>query len=616
VWGLAFSLPPGFARRSVVAAPLLYTTKPVPWRTHSCVPRRDSSRRLPGSSPLPGLDTSVEAAGTSACATALVAAPLLCVFARCLLLAFALSLALSLPAAAAEFVGSKACAACHASIYRSYMATPMAHSSGRVGASETRERFDRPEFRDSQSAYAYRVEQKAGAYFFEFTQQHAAQPVQGRRQLEYFVGSGAHARSYLLSVDGFLYEAPVTYYSNSASWKPAPGYADIDYPYLTRPILPGCLECHASSTQRIPATQNAYTSPPFREGSVACERCHGPGSDHIASGAPMLNPAKLAPRERDSICEQCHLSGEIRVPKPGKDDQSFHPGERLADVLTTFVRSGSGPDLRVTSHAENLAASACKRASGEKLWCGTCHDPHSVPAPTQKTAFFRAKCLGCHQTSDCRASQTQRQSNSDNCIACHMPGNPPSDIEHVVFTDHSIRRRPTQSGGSPRADAGLTKFGGGQDTARDLGLAYAMVSLRENNAPYLGRAFELLKEAAAGGSADALALAYLAQFYRDRKDDAHALPLYEQSWRMDPTQSAVAAALGAYRMQRGDPDQAIRFWNQALAISPALLLVRANLAEALLRAAHPEEARSVLLKALQFNPAFQPARDLLNRISP
>jgi len=83
---------------------------------------------------------------------------------------------------------------------------------------------------------------------------------------------------------------------------------------------------------------------------------------------------------------------------------------------------------------------------------------------------------------------------------------------------------------------------------------------------------------------------------------------------MDQTQSAVAAALGAYWMQLGNADQAIHFWNRALSISPALVLVRVNLAEVLSRAGRPEEARSVLLKALQFNPAFQPARDLLNRL--
>lgn len=528
-------------------------------------------------------------------------------------------LAISFCALGADFVGSQACAACHAAIYRGFMATPMSRSSGRVGTGELKESFDRAEFRDSQGAFAYRVGKDGGTYFLEFSQRRAGPlgrpPIQGRRQLEYFVGSGTHARSYALSVDGFLYVAPPTYYGNSDSWNPSPGFASIDYPYLTRPILPGCLECHASGIQRIPGTQNAYASPPFREG-VACERCHGPGSDHIALGKPMINPAKLAPAERDSICEQCHLSGEIRVPKAGKDDQSFRPGDRLSNVLTTFVRSGAATQMKVTSHAEDLAASACKRASGEKLWCGSCHDPHSVPSATEKVAYFRAKCLNCHESSDCRAAQTSRQANGDDCMACHMPRNTTSDVDHVVFTDHSIPRLASTSRqrATPSQNADLVPFGGGETTARDLGLAYAMVGLREGNSAYVDRAFQTLKEAAARGSADPVALAYLAQFYRDRKDDAHALPLYEEVWRTGQTQSAVAAALGAYRMQRGNLDEAIRFWDQALAINPSMLLVRANLAEALVRRGRPEEARAVLQKALEFNPAFEQARDLLNQL--
>jgi len=516
----------------------------------------------------------------------------------------------------------------------------MANQSGRVGTGEMRERFDRTEFRDSRGAFAYHVGQEAGSYFFEFRQQgttppgatprgrtqpsatqpgvtqpSATPPIQGRRQLEYFVGSGAAARTYLFSVAGFLYESPVSYYGNSASWNSSPGYAPLDYPYLTRPIQPGCLQCHASGIQLLPGTQNGYASPPFREGGVACERCHGPGSDHIAAGKPMLNPAKLAATQRDSICEQCHLAGEIRVTKPGKDDLSFRAGDRLADSLTVFVRSGSASELKVTSHAENLAQSACKRASGEKLWCGTCHDPHSVPAANEKAAYFRGKCLSCHQTSDCRAPQSSRLANGDNCVACHMPRNPPSDVEHVVFTDHSIRRRASPQSSSLPADADLVVFRGGTASTRDLGLAYAMVGLREQNPTYLERAFHLLQETVASGGADALTLAYLAQLYRDRKDDAHALPLYEEAWRMDPTQSAVAAALGAYQMQRGNFEQAIRFWNQALAINPALVLVRANLATALLRTGHADQAQATLRQALEFQPSLQEARDLLNRIT-
>ena len=105
----------------------------------------------------------------------------------------------------------------------------------------------------------------------------------------------------------------------------------------------------------------------------------------------------------------------------------------------------------------------------------------------------------------------------------------------------------------------------------------------------------------------------MAEFYRDRKDDAHALPLYEQSWRLDRTQAPVAAALGAYQMQSGHLEEAIRLWNEALAINPALLLVRVNLAPALERTGHPDQAQAVMRKALEFSPSFREARDFVER---
>jgi hypothetical protein len=530
---------------------------------------------------------------------------------------YALLLAIASGAEGAESVGSQACASCHAGIYRSFMRTQMAQSSGRAGTAEAKEQFDQTEFRDSPGKYAYHVGRDGATYYFEFRQQGqpaTSEPIGGRRLLEYFVGSGTAARSYLLSVDGFLYEAPVSYYSRSASWNSAPGYDGLDYPYLTRPVLPGCLQCHASGIRRIAGTQNAYASPPFSEGGVACERCHGPGSDHIATGKPMVNPVKLASAARDSICEQCHLSGEIRVPKVGKDEPVLNPGDRLADSLTVFVRSGSEAPLRVTSHAENLAQSACKRMSGEKLWCGTCHEPHSVPSANEKVGYFRGKCLTCHLTSSCSAAQSLRQANGDNCAACHMPRNPTSDVDHVVFTNHAIPRRPASGGALPSVYADLVPFGGGKTSARDLGLAYVMVGLREQNTMYLDRAFRLLQDAVAQGARDTQTLLYLAQLYRERKDDAQARPLYEEVWRMDGEQYAAGAALGAYQMQAGNLEEAVRLWRQTLAISPALLLVRQNLATALWRTGHADQAQATLRQALEFNPSFQPAKDLLDQI--
>jgi tetratricopeptide (TPR) repeat protein len=195
-----------------------------------------------------------------------------------------------------------------------------------------------------------------------------------------------------------------------------------------------------------------------------------------------------------------------------------------------------------------------------------------------------------------------------------MPRGPANDIQHVVFTDHSIRRKPAGSGTVPAPQAELQPYPSYKASPRDLALAYAVVALRDHNATDRERAFPLLKQSVEQGTADTKALAYLAEFYRDAKDDARALPLYQQVWRMDKSQYAAAAALGAYQMQRGNYTAAIALWRDALALNPAMTLVRVNLAQALLRVGQPDQARAVLEQALHFNPVSPEARALLRQI--
>ena len=303
--------------------------------------------------------------------------------------------------------------------------------------------------------------------------------------------------------------------------------------------------------------------------------------------------------------------------RAGQEHQPFIPGEKLRDHSIAFVRSTEMSRTTVTSHVENLAQSKCKRSSGDRLWCGTCHDPHSVPPPARKAEWFRAKCLMCHAAADCGEQRAARQSKQDDCTACHMPRNPVADAEHVVYTDHSIPRLATaRPNVKPSPDTPLTPFGQKTADARDLGLAYAIVSIREQNAIYRERAFELLKQAIATTPNDPPVLSYLADLYKKRSDDGNAVPLYERLLRVDPSESSAPVALGAYAMERGDYKEAVRFWRDAIRKSPALLLVRANLAVALLRTGRPEEARAVLKKALEFIPGFKAARDLLDKIQP
>jgi hypothetical protein len=496
----------------------------------------------------------------------------------------------------------------------------MAASSGAIGQEAPAESFASSSFSMS-SVFRYRVSRENGTYWMEF-QSDSDPRLRGRKPLAYFIGSGTAARSYLLSVDGFLYQAPVAYYSNVAKWALAPNYDRYAYPYLTRPASPGCLNCHASFVDVISGTQNRYAPRPFAEGGVACERCHGPGESHIqkmrvgnlSGGSGIINPAKLAPDLRDSVCGQCHLAGEVRVMRQGATWNSYRAGERLADSLTVFIRSGANSAMRVTSHFDNLAQSACKRASRDRLWCGSCHDPHALPGSAQRVAWFRRKCLECHFDRRCKETQARRATQHDDCIACHMPEAQVTDAQHVVFTDHSIPRRPRTLSAPPAADAELVPFGGGGASPRDLALAYGIAASERHAAADLERARRLLERAAIDSPDDSEVLLYLAEIYRTAGQPEMAIPLYRRAMRLDPAQVTASAGLGAILFERGQFDEAIRLWRDALSKNAGLVLTGTDLAMAQWRTGDRMGAESTLRGIIELSPAFRPARELLQRL--
>jgi hypothetical protein len=509
---------------------------------------------------------------------------------------------------------STACAACHRAIYDSYQRTPMATTSGQAGRAIPAESLARAVFTHSASGFRYRVSQSAGGYSMEF-EKTAGGSLHGKKALAWFVGSGAVARSYLLAAGGFQYEAPVAYYSGSARWDLAPAYDRYAYPYLTRPVVPPCLNCHASFLSAVPGTLNRYGNPPFREGGVACERCHGPGEAHIqkmrsgvaTGGVSIVNPATLAPDRRDSTCAQCHLSGEVRVMRAGASWGSYRPGDRLADSVTVFVREGTAPGMRVTSHFEKLAQSVCRRGSGDKLWCGTCHDPHTVPGSADRAAWFRRKCESCHAEDACTETRANRAGRQNDCAGCHMPKSGVTDAQHVVYTDHSIPRRPRPTSAAPSAEAALAPFGGATASARDLALAYGIAGDRT-------RALPLLEAAAKDSPGDSEVLLYLAEIYRDSGQADRAIPLYRRAMQLDPAQVTASVGLGAILFERGQDAEAITLWQDALAKNSGLVLTATNLAMAQWRAGDKQAAELTLQRVIAVSPGFQPARDLLKRL--
>jgi hypothetical protein len=513
----------------------------------------------------------------------------------------------------AEEVGSQACSRCHAEIYRKYSATSMFRSSGKAGAGPSPENLAHATFADAALGAEYRISAAPSGYHLDFSR--AASGVRGQRSLEWFVGSGRVGRSYISSLDGFLFQAPVSYYSRGQKWGLSPGYQQHDFIHLTRAVGVGCLQCHASRLQPIAGTQSRFRSPPFLEGGIGCERCHGPGKNHVAkmTSGSIVNPAKLDPARRESVCAQCHLTGVARIARVRPKDDVYQPGRLLSDYAAYFVWSGTESSfMSANSHFEKLQQSACKKASGDRLWCGSCHDPHTEPAEASRADFYRARCQKCHQPSACKETLETRRRNQDDCIACHMPKSQVRDTEHAVFTDHTIPRRERHSTDPPGAGRSLTSFWNTPLDERDLGLAYATIAGADST--LRRQAFDLLRKAQARNPDDVLVLSQLAQIHDQSGDENQAMVLSERVIRLDRAQVAVAVNLGTYYIKRGRAREAMRLWTDALARNPGLTSVSMNLAVAQYQAGDPAAAEATVLKLLEYDPDQETARQLLNEI--
>ena len=203
----------------------------------------------------------------------------------------------------------------------------------------------------------------------------------------YVIGSGTHAYGYLIRIGDYLFQSPISYYSRRKAWDVAPGYEQDPNPEFNRPVSPECLQCHSGRPRPVAKTLNRYEDPPFSEEGISCTRCQGDATAHLRKPGreTIVNPARLSPRARDSICEQCHLSGDARVVNPGREIGDFHAGQELEEVFSVYVRARQGhsqaSSMKVISHAEQLALSTCSLGASQNVGAG----PVTIPTTSQPT---------------------------------------------------------------------------------------------------------------------------------------------------------------------------------------------------------------------------------------
>jgi hypothetical protein len=456
----------------------------------------------------------------------------------------------------ARYTGTAACAGCHENNHRSFLLT--AHSQSLVEVDPSTEPPD-GSFDHTLSGRSYRVYRKDNRLRHE----EVLRTADGREvtrvdvPVRYRIGSGHFCRSYLVELDGFLHESPITWYSSRKQWDMSPGYDFPKHWGFDRPVLAGCVACHAGRSEAADGTLHHIT---FHEQVIGCENCHGPGSLHEAlrrgpgavpagEDATIVNPGKLSRPLLEAVCGACHLSGPATVALRGRRAGDFRPGLPLTDYRVDYRFEGGKELMTVAGHIGQLRQSACYQKSAD-LSCLTCHDPHAREKPKDPAAFYRQKCLGCHAVQACGLDEAARRKRdaADNCLACHMPRGD-TEIPHLAFTNHRIERKPARrpadlapGGALLPGDAfgrapelvpvdevpGLAPL----DQRRNLGLAYYAASRNPVHARYgydgafRERARDLLDGVDAAGLHEPEAESALANLYWEKDHDvavSHAL---------------------------------------------------------------------------------------------
>lgn len=328
----------------------------------------------------------------------------------------------------AGYAGSAACAACHpgeeaqhhrsghARTLRPIAKTPLpSQLDGRAVADPGRPGVEWAYHKDGDGLKIDRRQGEAVASY----------------DVDWALGSGRNAVTMVSILDrdpgAFrILEHRLTYYRDGDALKLTPGHGadappDRALKSYGRTLTPEdsakCFNCHATRTSRAgPDTPVvlAELTP-----NVSCERCHGPGRDHVEAarrGAPSdslrmpAGPGRQTAAEQMAQCGACH----------------HHPDRAFAGEID--VRN---PNL-VRFQPIGLMQSKCYLGSPGNLSCTACHDAHD--RPSTDAAKYEAKCLECHSGPKHVACKVSPKSG---CLPCHMPKAPTA--QGILFTDHWIR---------------------------------------------------------------------------------------------------------------------------------------------------------------------------------
>ncbi len=312
----------------------------------------------------------------------------------------------------AQYVGSAACAKCHEDIYQRWKKTPMANV--------VRDPREHPEAIIPDLAVANPL--------VKFAKDDVA-----------LVYGSLWKQRYFKKVGDDYYVEPAQWDVTHKAWKAyfvkddwwASLYPPDNFQRPTSALCDGCHSVNFNLQTHVPTEWN-----------VGCEKCHGPGSEHVKNSiaASIINPGRQDYVAASDSCIQCHSQGRPSTnPIEGKYYDwpvGYDVSKRLSDFWkleehklgeTKFTHFADG-----TAHKNRMQGNdyVQSRMYTHGVTCSTCHDAHGTDNPSQLRKPASQLCLDCHAPGSPNGPRvatleqhTHHASGSagSECIACHMP---------------------------------------------------------------------------------------------------------------------------------------------------------------------------------------------------
>jgi hypothetical protein len=336
-----------------------------------------------------------------------------------------------------NFVGDTSCGSCHRDIFESFHHTAHYLTSRLPDQNSILGKFtpNANVLRTSNPNLFFRMDAKTDGFFETAVTGVAPHAEEHTEPISLVTGSGGKGQTYLFWSGDRLFQLPVSFW-NQVGWVNSPGYRDgiADF---ARPIVPRCLECHATYFESMAPPPNRYNRTGFVVG-ITCEKCHGWGREHVqressklpgAADAGILNPARFSRDRQIDLCAWCHAGRGLQLAATF----SYVPGEPLDSYLGL---PQFDPAAAIDVHGNQvglLQKSRCFQSSA--MTCLTCHDVHASQHDPQA---FSQRCLGCHKPGTGMFPKLGHQVAS-NCISCHMPM---QETNLIVFDQKGEQTKP------------------------------------------------------------------------------------------------------------------------------------------------------------------------------